>query len=86
MVDTGASKLSSQQRNGRTEQNSESCERSEFYVTYNHVVEKQSGDVVQLVRTLPCHGRGRGFEPRRPRHKTQETKGFMASGEIMILL
>jgi hypothetical protein len=28
---------------------------------------KQSGDVVQLVRTLPCHGRGRGFESRRPR-------------------
>jgi hypothetical protein len=29
---------------------------------------KQKGDVVQLVRMLPCHGRGRGFEPRRPRH------------------
>jgi hypothetical protein len=27
------------------------------------------GDVVQLVRTLPCHGRGREFESRRPRHK-----------------
>ena len=26
------------------------------------------GDVVQPARTLPCHGRGRGFEPRRPRH------------------
>ena len=25
------------------------------------------GDVVQLVRTLPCHGRGREFESRRPR-------------------
>jgi hypothetical protein len=28
-----------------------------------------SGDVAQLVRALPCHGRGRGFEPRRPRHR-----------------
>src|SRR5271157_6228043 len=26
------------------------------------------GDVVQWVRTLPCHGRGREFESRRPRH------------------
>ena len=28
---------------------------------------KERGDVAQLVRALPCHGRGRGFEPRRPR-------------------
>src|ERR1700730_4047829 len=26
-----------------------------------------SRDAVQLVRTLPCHGRGREFESRRPR-------------------
>src|ERR1700676_370599 len=32
-----------------------------------------SGDVVQLVRTLPCHGRGREFESRRPRHSFQST-------------
>jgi hypothetical protein len=44
------------------------------------------GDVAQLVRALPCHGRGRGFEPRRPRHKPKENKGFMASGKIKILL
>ena len=31
------------------------------------------GDVVQLVRTLPCHGRGRGFESRRPRHSFSRT-------------
>ena len=34
-----------------------------------------SGDVAQLVRALPCHGRGRGFEPRRPRHSFQKTYG-----------
>jgi hypothetical protein len=33
-----------------------------------------------------CHGRGRGFEPRRPRHKPEEKKRFMASGKIKILL
>jgi hypothetical protein len=32
-----------------------------------------SGDVVQLVRTLPCHGRGREFESRRPRHSFQRS-------------
>jgi hypothetical protein len=26
------------------------------------------GGVVQLVRTSPCHGEGRGFESRRSRH------------------
>ena len=36
------------------------------------VVEFPVGDVAQLVRALPCHGRGRGFEPRRPRHSFQE--------------
>ena len=36
----------------------------------------QSGDVAQLVRALPCHGRGRGFEPRRPRHTFQKTYGI----------
>jgi hypothetical protein len=30
------------------------------------------GDVVQLVRTLPCHGRGREFESRRPRHTSKQ--------------
>ena len=36
------------------------------------VASRNVGDVVQLVRTLPCHGRGRGFESRRPRHSFQE--------------
>src|ERR1035437_10035393 len=35
------------------------------------VVDLASGDVVQLVRTLPCHGRGREFESRRRRHSFQ---------------
>ena len=38
---------------------------------------KESGDVAQLVRALPCHGRGRGFEPRRPR---QILKDLQESG------
>jgi hypothetical protein len=37
----------------------------------------QFGDVAQLVRALPCHGRGRGFEPRRPRHTFQMTYGMI---------
>src|SRR5260370_40910400 len=37
-----------------------------------------SGDVVQLVRTLPCHGRGREFESRRPRHSFQALAESMA--------
>ncbi len=38
-----------------------------------------SGDVAQLVRALPCHGRGRGFEPRRPRHTFQRTYGMFGT-------
>jgi len=44
----------------------ESCTAHQFGIP---VV--KAGDVVQLVRTLPCHGRGRGFESRRPRHSFQ---------------
>ena len=40
------------------------------------VADWQPGDVAQLVRALPCHGRGRGFEPRRPRHTFQRTYGI----------
>ena len=36
------------------------------------------GDVAQLVRALPCHGRGRGFEPRRPRHTFQRSYSELA--------
>ena len=42
--------------------------------------------VVQLVRTLPCHGRGRGFESRPPRHSFGFQRSFVsgstASGSI----
>ena len=33
------------------------------------------GGVAQLVRALACHARGRGFEPRRSRHRISETRG-----------
>ena len=39
--------------------------------------QKTNGVVVQLVRILPCHGRGRGFESRPHRKtKTLVTLGF----------
>src|SRR5881409_3917413 len=41
-----------------------------------------SGDVVQLVRTLPCHGRGREFESRRPLHIFQSLAGNADSGVV----
>ncbi len=41
--------------------------RVRYYQTVATDLLSKSGDVVQLVRTLPCHGRGRGFESRRPR-------------------
>lgn len=28
------------------------------------------GVVAQLARAFPCHGKGRGFEPRQPRKNT----------------
>src|SRR6476646_4869336 len=34
------------------------------------------GGVAQLVRALPCHGRGRGFESRRSRHKINHLGEF----------
>jgi hypothetical protein len=37
-----------------------------------HEPDEKAGDVVQLVRTLPCHGRGREFESRRPRQLFQQ--------------
>jgi hypothetical protein len=42
---------------------------------------KEMGDVAQLVRALPCHGRGRGFEPRRPRHTFQKDLGVFGGNQ-----
>ena len=37
-----------------------------------------SGFVAQLVRALPCHGRGREFESRRIRHENKiDPKGLI---------
>ncbi len=43
---------------------------------------QQAGDVVQLVRTLPCHGRGRGFESRRPRHILKHLVNYWTNGHV----
>ena len=37
---------------------------------------KKEGSVVQLVRMLPCHGRGRGFESRPVRKTLRSSKRF----------
>src|SRR5262245_16565247 len=43
------------------------------------------GGVAQLVRALPCHGRGRGFESRRSRHHFSNyltDHGFLSGGSL----
>ena len=40
-----------------------------------HPEKNRPGSVVQLVRMLPCHGRGRGFESR-PVRKNPPNGGF----------
>src|SRR5690349_22524037 len=37
-------------------------------------LESPLGGVAQLVRALPCHGRGRGFESRRSRSRTRRER------------
>jgi hypothetical protein len=44
--------------------------------------ENEAGDVVQLVRTLPCHGRGREFESRRPRQLFQALSSLFAKCDV----
>ena len=55
-----------------------------FHKGLRQVADSTVGDVVQLVRTLPCHGRGREFESRRPRHIFQSltTPDPNGSGDI----
>ena len=50
-----------------------------FYRTFLKLLHDNLGDVAQLVRALPCHGRGRGFEPRRPRHTFQSSYGMFGT-------
>ena len=40
----------------------------DYGVKVSYCLSPLSGGVAQLVRALPCHGRGYGFEPRRSRH------------------
>jgi hypothetical protein len=70
------------QRQGRRRRKWRKLRNACFYVTYIQSVGNTLGDVAQLVRALPCHGRGRGFEPRRPRHKPKKSKGLWHSDKI----
>jgi hypothetical protein len=50
-------------------------------ITYNYEDAKGSQDVdcahvPKINVSVACHGRGRGFEPRRPRHKPKKIKGL----------
>ena len=49
--------------------------------SYAKLLIPRLGDVVQLVRTLPCHGRGREFESRRPRHSFSESSTVQQPGK-----
>jgi hypothetical protein len=60
--------------------NLESSRATRFRVN----VRLHRGDVVQLVRMLPCHGRGRGFEPRRPRQILKDLLESGAQGKGLI--
>src|SRR6266550_818727 len=42
---------------------------------FSYVRIPHRGGVAQLVRALPCHGRGYGFEPRRSRHHFPRISG-----------
>jgi hypothetical protein len=45
---------------------------------------QKAGDVVQLVRTLPCHGRGREFESRRPRQLTENKELIQQTADTLV--
>lgn len=49
-----------------------------------YVLPHARGGVAQLVRALPCHGRGRGFESRRSRFRQpQPSNGLEVRSELI---
>jgi len=58
-------------------------EKKDWITLYLH---SEFGSVVQLVRMLPCHGRGRGFESRPVRENPLIFKGLFYWGKTKLLL
>ena len=50
----------------------------------SHAPPRNRGGVAQLVRALPCHGRGRGFESRRSRLTCRSGPSFPANWHLLI--
>ena len=68
--------LNESKGNGRIAQLGEHLPYKQRVTGSSPVVPTTNGPVVQLVRTLACHARGRGFEPHSGRQYILYVSGF----------